>query len=440
MMKRIVVLGAGESGIGAALLAKKQGLAVFVSDQGMLADNFKGELTENQIPFEEGGHSMDRILDCDTVIKSPGIPDSASVVQKLKEAGKKVISEIEFGSLFYQGEIIAVTGSNGKTTTSGLLYHVLKNAGKSVALGGNYGKSFARIVAESSPELMVVEVSSFQLDDIETFHPNIAILLNITPDHLDRYSYSLSKYADAKFRVALNQDGADYFIYNADDPETMHKLSTSQLRAATFGIHGSLYMEGIPSLDGSGNFEISIQGKHNLFNAKCVVAACRRLGLTEQEIGFGLKTFVNLPHRLEVCGVVSGVTYINDSKATNVDSVYYALDAMEKPIVWIAGGTDKGNEYDVLLPLIEEKVNALICLGVDNAKLVHFFKPWISVIAETTDVVEAVEMGLRFADPDDVVLLSPACASFDLFKNYMDRGDQFKAAVAALKNKVENNN
>ncbi|MCZ2100042.1 MAG: UDP-N-acetylmuramoyl-L-alanine--D-glutamate ligase [Chitinophagales bacterium] len=440
MMKRIVVLGAGESGIGAALLAKKQGLDVFVSDQGMLADNFKGELTENQIPFEEGGHSMDRILDCDTVIKSPGIPDSASVVQKLKEAGKKVISEIEFGSLFYQGEIIAVTGSNGKTTTSGLLYHVLKNAGKSVALGGNYGKSFARIVAESAPELIVVEVSSFQLDDIETFHPNIAILLNITPDHLDRYSYSLFKYADAKFRVALNQDAADYFIYNADDPETMHKLSASQLRAATLGIYANLYMEGIPSLDGSGNFEISIQGKHNLFNAMCVVAACRRLGLSEQEIGSGLKSFVNLPHRLEVCGVVSGVTYINDSKATNVDSVYYALDAMEKPVVWIAGGTDKGNEYDVLLPLIEEKVNALICLGVDNAKLVHFFKPWIPVIAETKDVVEAVEMGLRFADPDDVVLLSPACASFDLFKNYMDRGDQFKAAVVALKNKVENNN
>ena len=440
MMKHIVVLGAGESGVGAALLAKKQGLEVFVSDFGTIADNYKKELSEHGIAFEEGKHTVEQLMSCDTVIKSPGIPDKTPVIQQLKEAGKRIISEIEFGALYYKGKTIAITGSNGKTTTSGLMYHVLKNARLDIALGGNYGKSFARIVAESQPAYMVIEVSSFQLDDVDTFRPDIAVLLNITPDHLDRYDYALAKYAEAKFRIARNQQPEDFFIYNEDDQEISKMLKVSALRATCIGIHKDQYINGIASLDGQGNFEVSLKGKHNLFNAMCVVAACRKLGLSEREIALGLQSFVNVPHRLESCGVIAGVEFINDSKATNVDAVFYGLEAMEKPVVWIAGGTDKGNEYDVLVPLVREKVNALICLGVDNEKLKTFFKPYIATIAETTNVSEAVEMGLSFSEQGDAVLLSPACASFDLFSNYMDRGDQFKAAVADLKTSIDNEN
>jgi UDP-N-acetylmuramoylalanine--D-glutamate ligase len=308
-----------------------------------------------------------------------------------------------------------------------------------VALGGNYGMSFARIVADSKPEIMVLEVSSFQLDNIETFRPDVAVLLNITPDHLDRYDYEMANYVEAKMRITLNQRVDDYFIYNGDDLEITAKLKSFALHAQSVVIEKSQYQNGIESLDGKGIFDLSLKGKHNLFNAMSVVAACRILGLSERQIADGLKTFVNLPHRLESCGVIQGVEFINDSKATNVDSVFYALDAMDKPVVWIAGGTDKGNEYNVLLPLVQEKVNVLICLGVDNEKLKSFFKPWISTIVETTKVSEAVELGLSFSERGDVVLLSPACASFDLFKNYMDRGDQFKAAVMELNNKLSVN-
>ncbi|MBK6497722.1 MAG: UDP-N-acetylmuramoyl-L-alanine--D-glutamate ligase [Saprospiraceae bacterium] len=432
-MKSVTIIGAGESGVGAALLAKKMGMDVFVSDFGSIAEHYKKELTDSNVPFEEGGHDFEKVLVTEVVVKSPGVPEHAPVLRMLKEKGRKVISEIEFGHSFYSGLTIAVTGSNGKTTTSGLLYHVLKTAGLNVALGGNYGRSFARIIAEDAPEVMVLEISSFQLDDIETFKPHIAILLNITPAHLDRYEYKMANYVNAKFRVAMNQTSADYFIINGDDPEITNKMQEFAGEQKVIRITEDAYLQGIVSKDASKIFELSIKGRHNLFNAACVVEACRMLNLPEHAIATGLKSFVNLPHRLESCGEINGIEFINDSKATNVDSVYYALDAMTKSVIWIAGGTDKGNDYSVLFPLIKDRVKALICLGLDNEKLKNTFKPHIPAIYETTKVSEAVETGLKLGESGDVVLLSPACASFDLFKNYMDRGDQFKACVEGLK-------
>lgn len=431
-MKKVVIIGGGESGVGAAILASKLGYEVLVSDFGVIPEAFKQELNDNKIPFEEKGHSFDKIVTFDLAVKSPGVPDHAPVLKLIKEKGIKVISEIEFGHLHYEGKILAITGSNGKTTTSGLLYHVLKSAGKDVALGGNYGKSFARIIAEDAPELMVLEISSFQLDDVDTFKPFISVLLNITPDHLDRYEYKMSNYVNSKFRIAMNQSSSDYFIYNGDDAEITNKMTSFSGAPKQIVITKDKYINGIVSKETGQNFEISIKGNHNLFNAACVVEACRLIELSEDQIGVGLKTFVNLPHRLESCGVINGVEFINDSKATNVDSVYYALDAMTKPVVWIAGGTDKGNDYNVLFPLIKNRVKALICLGLENEKLKESFKPHIPAIYETTKVSEAVETGLKLGAPGDVVLLSPACASFDLFKNYMDRGDQFKKCVEML--------
>lgn len=431
-MQKIAVIGAGESGVGAAILAKRKGLEVFVSEYGEISELYKQELLNEHILFEERGHNFERLEKCDLVVKSPGIPDSAPIIKSLLDKGIPVVSEIEFGHQFYKGLSIAITGSNGKTTTSGLLYHILKTAGRDVALGGNYGKSYARILAESDPKFMVLEVSSFQLDNIKTFKPFISILLNITPDHLDRYDYDLEKYADAKMRIFENQSEKDIFIYNNDDLILQTALKRHTVQSIQIPIKESEYINGISSKDENYNFEISIKGKHNLFNAKCCVEACRQLGLTEDEIAQGLKTFVNLPHRLEVCGVVDEVTFINDSKATNVDSVYYALEAMPAPVIWIAGGTDKGNDYSVLFPLVREKVKALICLGVDNTQLIKSFENLVPKLIETTKVSIAVERGLALADPGDVVLLSPACASFDLFKNYMDRGEQFKMEVEKL--------
>ena len=433
MMKSVVIIGAGESGVGAALLAKKLGLDVFVSDNGKISEKYKKELTDCNIPFEEEGHDFEKVLVTEVVIKSPGVPEHAPVLRMLKDKGRKVISEIEFGHLFFSGLTIAVTGSNGKTTASGLLYHILKTAGLNVALGGNYGKSYARILAEDSPEVMVLEISSFQLDDIDTFRPHISILLNITPDHLDRYEYKMANYVNSKFRIAMNQTSSDYFIYNGDDPEIKAKLVDFHGSPKQISITQDKYIHGIPTKDGNGNFELSLKGKHNLFNATCTVEASRIMGLTESQIAEGLKTFVNLPHRLESCGMIDGVEFINDSKATNVDSVYYALDAMTKPVVWIAGGTDKGNDYSVLFPLIKNRVKALICLGLDNEKLKNSFESQIPTVLEAIKVSEAVELGLKLAASGDVVLLSPACASFDLFKNYMDRGNQFKDNVTKLR-------
>ncbi|MEY3420550.1 MAG: hypothetical protein RIR48_835 [Bacteroidota bacterium] len=435
-MKKVVIIGAGESGVGAALLAKKQGLEVFVSDFGLIDEKYKKELTDFNIPFEEGGHDFDKVLVTEVVIKSPGVPEHAPVLRMLKEHGRKVISEIEFGHLFYSGLTIAITGSNGKTTASGLLYHILKTGGLNVALGGNYGKSYARILAEDNPEIMVLEISSFQLDDIDTFRPFISILLNITPDHLDRYDYKMANYVNSKFRITMNQTESDYFIFNGDDEEISKKMSEFTGKAKKISITSDQYINGILSKDRTETFELSIKGKHNLFNAACTVEAARIIGLSEGKIAEGLRTFKNLPHRLETCGNINGVEFINDSKATNVDSVYYALDAMTKPVIWIAGGTDKGNDYSALFPLIKNRVKALICLGLDNEKLKNSFRSHIPAIYETTKVSEVVEMGLKLGAPGDVVLLSPACASFDLFKNYMDRGDQFKEQVAIRMNSL----
>jgi UDP-N-acetylmuramoylalanine--D-glutamate ligase len=436
-MKSVAIIGGGESGVGAAILAKKLGMEVFVSDFGKIADGYKNELTQLSIPYEEGGHSIDRVLVTEVVIKSPGVPEHAPILRMLKERGRKVISEIEFGHLFFSGLTIAITGSNGKTTTSGLLYHLIQSSGRKVALGGNYGKSYARILAEDMPDIMVLEISSFQLDDVETFAPHVGILLNITPDHLDRYEYQMSKYVDAKFRIGINQKTDDYLIYNGDDTEIVSRMAGYDGKAKRLPIHKSDYINGISSKDGGMIYNLSIKGQHNLFNGRCATEACRIIGLSEEEIKKGLETFVNLPHRLEPCGTIRGVQYINDSKATNVDSVYYALDAMTQPTIWIAGGTDKGNDYSAILDLVKDKVKALICLGVDNSKLKEYFGPHIETIVETTKVSEAVEMGLRFASDGDVVLLSPACASFDLFKNYIDRGDQYKASVEALRRSAE---
>ncbi|MBK9149814.1 MAG: UDP-N-acetylmuramoyl-L-alanine--D-glutamate ligase [Saprospiraceae bacterium] len=431
-MRSVAIIGAGESGTGAALLAKKNKLEVFVSDSGKIPDRYKEELNTHEIAFEEGSHDFERLLVTDLVIKSPGVPEHAPVLRMLKEKGRKVISEIEFGYLFFSGLTIAITGSNGKTTASGLLYHLLKTAGRNVALGGNYGRSFARIIAESDPEWMVLEISSFQLDDIETFRPHVSILLNITPDHLDRYEYSMDRYAAAKFRICMNQGQDDYFIYNADDPAILSRLNGIKSLVRQVPVSIKEFHKGLPSKDGDKIFEMSLKGRHNLLNAACVVEACRILGLTEEEIQMGLKSFVNLPHRLEPVRTIGGVEYINDSKATNVDSVWYALDAMDSPVVWIAGGTDKGNDYTALHELVKKKVKALVCLGVDNKKLVESFRDIVPLIRETRDVREAVRIASDLADSGDKVLLSPACASFDLFQNYMDRGDQFKAAVMQL--------
>lgn len=428
-MEKVVIIGAAESGIGAALLAKKKNYEVFVSDHGKIADRYKTELEDNNIPFEEEGHTIERLIDAGFVIKSPGVPDTALILRSLNKEGLRGVSEIEFGYSSYSGQLIAITGSNGKTTTSGLVYHILSTAGLDVEIGGNYGVSFARILAKRSPDYMVLELSSFQLDNIDKFRPNIAVLLNITADHLDRYDYDIKKYARAKMRIIENQTSEDHYIFNADD-DLINEMN-SELAGIPQGhpVSRAEYIHGISSKEGADNFDISIKGKHNLFNAKCAVEVARLLGISESDIAKGLATFVNEPHRLEVVAVIDGVTFINDSKATNVDAVTYALDAVDGDIIWIAGGTDKGNDYSPIYDLARDRVKALICLGVDNKKLVQSFATLIPVIIESTKVSNVVDTAIDLAKAGDTVILSPACASFDLFKNYMDRGDQFRSAV-----------
>jgi UDP-N-acetylmuramoylalanine--D-glutamate ligase len=437
---KVVIIGAAESGIGAALLAKKNKYEVFVSDYGEISEKYKDELKHNNIPFEEKGHTIERLIDAGFVIKSPGVPDTALVLRSLKKEGLKVISEIEFGYSFYSGKLIAITGSNGKTTTSGLIYHVLKNAGKDVAIGGNYGISFARILCEREPAYMVLEVSSFQLDNIERFRSDVALLLNITADHLDRYEYDVRKYGAAKMRIIENQTEEDAFVYNGDDVLIRELHDSKTGKGKLYPIKESDYSKGLFSKEDGHTFEISIKGKHNLFNARCAVEALRIIGLREIEIEAGLKSFKNEPHRLEEVAIINGVTFINDSKATNVDAVFYALDAIEGNIIWIAGGTDKGNDYAPLFELAKAKIKALICLGVDNKKLVQSFSKLIPIIIESTKVSNVVDNALDLASAGDTVILSPACASFDLFENYMDRGDQFKRKVIQLKNEKELSN
>lgn len=427
----IVVLGSGESGVGAAILAQKLGKEVFLSNFGAIKPEYKEILVQNNIPFEEGGHHFD-IANVDFVVKSPGVPEKAPIIKTLRKNDIKIISEIEYAAQRYDGKIIAITGSNGKTTTTALTYHLLKNAGLDVAIGGNYGISFAKIVAEQKNDIVVLELSSFQLDDIDTFRPDISVVLNISPDHLDRYEYDIDKYAAAKFRIFENQKEGDVLIYNGDDDRVNAAVLGAANEIKKCPINSEDYINGIVSKDGNEKYQPSIQGRHNLFNARCATEVARRIGVNEEDIANGLKTFVNEPHRLEVV-VEAPVKYINDSKATNVDAVWFALDAMTQPVVLMIGGVDKGNDYTQIDALVDEKVKAIVCLGTDNSKLMEHFCN--HNIHDCSTIDEAIQVANDIAVEGDTVLLSPACASFDLFKNYIDRGDQFREKVLKITNK-----
>jgi len=446
--QRLVILGAAESGVGAALLGKQQGWDVFVSDGGAIKDHFKEVLQQNSIALEEGGHTIDKILNAQCVVKSPGISDKVAIVKKIREAGIEVCSEIEFGYR-YKGnsKIIAITGSNGKSTTTKLTYHTLNTAGYDVAMVGNIGYSFARQIAEKPCEWYVMEVSSFQLDDIHQFRPDVAVLLNITPDHLDRYDYKFENYVASKFRITENQKDTDYFIVNRDD-----KVITDYLRIHS--IHANLiyFTMSENNLENDGghisnerlnityegeNLEMSIhdlaiKGKHNQYNSMAAGISARIAGVRKEKIRESFGGFEGLEHRLEYVATVRGVEFINDSKATNVNSVWFALESMKKPVILILGGQDKGNDYTEILPLVQEKVKAIVCMGIDNKPIHDAFDSVIENIVETRSAVDAVNAAYSLAENGEVVLLAPACASFDLFKNYEDRGRQFKEAVRNL--------
>lgn len=449
----IVILGAAESGVGAALLAQAKGHTVFVSDRGAIATDYKAKLAQAGIAFEENQHTLERILQADEVVKSPGIPEKAPVIQALREKGISIISEIEFAGRYTQAKCICITGTNGKTTTTLLTYHLLKEAGLNAGLAGNVGFSLAEQVIADQHDYYVVELSSFQLDDTHTFQPWIAVLLNITPDHLDRYEYSLEKYAQSKLRIARNLDSEGCFIYNADDEVTGRYLQTAfmETNLLPFSLHqrpeeqlaGCYTSENTlrtnlgTGLDTAGIAEVNtanspLIGQHNRQNTLAAVLAARVAGLSTEQIEAGLATFQNADHRLQVVGEINGARFINDSKATNVEAAWYALDGIRQSIVWIAGGTDKGNDYSSLLNLAAARVKALVCLGVDNAKLREAFAPVVPHLEETQSMTDAVARAAALAAPGDVVLLSPCCASFDLFNNYEDRGRQFAAAVQTL--------
>ncbi|MBK7127981.1 MAG: UDP-N-acetylmuramoyl-L-alanine--D-glutamate ligase [Crocinitomicaceae bacterium] len=439
-----VILGAGESGVGAALLAKAKGHTVFLSDYGKIKPSYKQELEENDLEFEEGKHSEDKILNADLVIKSPGIPEKAPIIKKLREKKIPVISEIEFASRFTNKKMVCITGSNGKTTTTMLVHHILKKGGKKAELAGNVGKSLARQVIDDTADVYVIELSSFQLDDMYDFKADIAILLNITPDHLDRYNYEMQNYVDSKFRIIQNMTKGDWFIYNADDPVILTEMQKRNIAAqlAPFSIEKQEGMIGYvnnnqininlkPEFTMSIH-DLSLKGKHNTQNSLAAAITGRLLEIRNESLIESLSDFKNVEHRLEFVAKINGVEFINDSKATNVNSVWYALDCMDKPLVWIVGGVDKGNDYDSLLPLVKDKVKAIVCLGTDNEKIKSTFSGLVEHIAEAKSAYEAVALSYRFAKKDMAVLLSPACASFDLFENYEDRGKQFKAAVRQL--------
>lgn len=445
-MKRLAILGGGESGVGTAILGKQKGWEVFLSDRGNLKPEYREQLANEGIAYEEGKHTEDKILGADCIMKSPGIPDKAPIVVKARERGIAVISEIEFAAQYTDKPIIAITGSNGKTTTTMLTYHLLKEAGLSVGLGGNIGYSFAELVAHSNPDYYVLEISSFQLDGIAThFAPHIAMLLNITPDHLDRYNYQFENYIASKFRIAMNQTANDYLIYDADDEVIAdwlrhHKVAAKLLpftvkKEVAEGAYlkdNKIYMKIDEKTTEIEVDEISLKGIHNVKNTMAATIAARLLAVRDQSLRQSLKGFKGADHRLEEVKVVDGVTYVNDSKATNVNSVFFALDTIKTPIVWIVGGQDKGNDYQSLMPYVQEKVKAIVCLGVDNTPLLRSFASVMPNLVETRSMEEAVRLAKHFAASGDTVLLSPACASFDLFDNYEHRGNMFKEAVAKL--------
>ncbi len=447
--KRITILGGGESGTGAAILAHLHGHDVFLSDRSPLKDKYRNELTEKGIPFEEGQHSAERILASDEIIKSPGIPQTVPLIVSARAKGIPVISEIEFASRYTQAKKICITGSNGKTTTTLLTHHILKNGGLNVGLAGNIGESFARQVATHSYDYYVLELSSFQLEDMYDFKAEIAILTNITPDHLDRYDYDMSKYVDAKFRIIQNQGPEDAFIYNADDPQSLEGMKRHFTQGKLYPF--TLKDQGIQA-DMEGAFvhetsftinihqnpltmnitELALQGKHNLSNSMAAGVAARILDLRKEAVRESLENFENLEHRLEHVAKVHGITFINDSKATNVNSTWYALESMDRPVIWIAGGQDKGNNYSDLTELVRMRVKAIICLTKDSSKIRKAFSDVVETIIDSDSAEQAVRIAYELGREGDYVLLSPACASFDLFENYEDRGRQFKAAVKSL--------
>ena len=446
MKKRLVILGAGESGIGAAILAKQQGYDVFVSDGGTIKENYRTELSTNNIEFEEAIHTEAKILNAAEVMKSPGIPEKNELVKKIRAKGISIISEIEF-AYRYKGnsKIIAITGSNGKTTTTALTYHICKHGGSNCAMVGNIGYSFARQIAVDPKPLYVAEISSFQLDDIKTFRPDVAVLTNITEDHLDRYDYKVENYIDSKYRIAMNQLPGDVFIYSLDDEVTAKTITNYHIKStlAPFTMskplpQGAYLMNAKMHLKWkSEEMQMSIEdfalkGKHNQYNSMAASLAASAVDIRKEKIREALQTFESLEHRMEPVASIKNVQFINDSKATNVNSTWFALESMEKPVILILGGVDKGNDYSLLKELVKEKVKAIVCLGNDNRKIHEAFGDFVSLMVNTTSAKEAVQAAFHFSSKGDVVLLSPACASFDLFKNYEDRGNQFKQAVKEL--------
>lgn len=445
-MKRIVILGAGESGVGAAILAQKQGFEVFVSDFGEIKEAYQKELEKYKIPFESEQHTEELILNASEIIKSPGIADKVAIIQKIKDRGIKIISEIEFAGRYSNAKMVCITGSNGKSTTTMLTYHILKNAGLNVGLAGNIGQSFARQVAEESFEYYVLEISSFMLDNMYAFKADVAVLLNITPDHLDRYDYQMSNYIKSKFRIVQNQTAKDHFIFCDDDPVIAKEMNKMDIKSQKlpFSIEHELsngaYLSKnnlIIQLTSTDQFDMTIQdlalqGKHNVYNSMASGIVGKVLELRNETIRESMGNFKNIEHRLEFVANISGISFINDSKATNVNSTWYALESMTTDVVLIMGGVDKGNDYNMLKDLVKQKVKAIICLGKDNKAIHDAFEDVVEVMVNTFSASEAVQISHHLAKKGNTVLLSPACASFDLFKNYEDRGNQFKAAVKEL--------
>ena len=446
-MSRIVVLGGGESGVGSAVLAKVKGFDVFLSDNGKIADHYADDLKKWDIPFEQGGHSEDKILNADEVVKSPGIPNDAPMVKKIEQKSIHIISEIEFAGRYDTAKKICVTGSNGKTTTTSLIYYLLKNAGLNVGLGGNIGKSYAYQVATEHFDYYVLEISSFHLDNCYDFHPDIAIITNITPDHLDRYDYDLENYVKAKFRITRNLSPKDCFIFDSDDEITVGHLNKIIITAKMLPFTQKKEVPQGAFLKGDKIVaryeeeecdiylkELSLSGKHNIYNSMAAALAAKVSGIDNRVIREAFATFKPIEHRLEPVQTIKDVLYINDSKATNVDAAWYALECQTRPVVWICGGKDKGNDYEVLKPLVKEKVKAIVCLGIDNHKFHEAFEDIVGKenMVETRSAEDAVKEASKFAKAGDVVLLSPCCASFDLFHNMEERGEKFKEAVRRL--------
>ena len=446
MKNSIVVIGGGESGVGAAFLANKNGYDVFLSEFNTIEKKYKKILEDNNINYEEGGHTLNKCFNAKEIVKSPGVSNNSEIIIKIKSKNIPIISEIEFAYRFTNSILIGVTGSNGKTTTCSLIYHILKNSGKSVGLAGNIGNSFSFLTAKNSFDYIVLELSSFQLDDVNDFNLFISIIINISPDHLERYEYDFQNYVNSKFKITSNQSSTDYFIYNSDDDKINSELNNRIINSTKISFsyknnkeHNLTYVKNnnINSHINNTNFMIpienlSIKGKHNIQNSMAAATVAKILNISDEKIRESLGNFQSINHRLEHVLTIQKVKYINDSKATNVNAVYYALDTMKSSTIWIVGGVDKGNNYDELIPLVREKVKAIICIGIDNSKIIDSFSPFVDLIIENDNMIEAVKNAYKIAESKDNVLLSPACSSFDIYKNYEDRGNQFKEAVRKL--------